>query len=58
LCTGDKVVFKFSEHAKVKGKIAWRNGAMAGVRFASPLPGVLGGQPSSAPADASGQGNG
>jgi hypothetical protein len=37
-CTGDRLVFRFAEHMKVKGKIAWRKGAMAGVRFLSPLP--------------------
>jgi hypothetical protein len=44
VCTGDRIVFKFAQHLKVKGKIVWRNGAIAGVRFATTLPPTLSGQ--------------
>jgi PilZ domain len=41
--TGDRIVFKFAQNTTVKGKIVWRNGAIAGVRFAAPLPPALSG---------------
>lgn len=41
LCTGDRIVFNFAEHTKVQGKLAWRDGPMAGVRFASPWPAAI-----------------
>lgn len=38
LCKGDRIVFKFAEKIKVRGKIAWRRRNTAGVQFDAPLP--------------------
>jgi len=35
---GDRIVFRFNDHVKVTGKIAWWRGGTAGVQFCSPLP--------------------
>lgn len=38
LSRGDKIVFRFSQEISMPGKVAWRRGAYAGVRFGMPLP--------------------
>lgn len=37
----DKIVFKFADDISVAGKIAWRRGDVAGVKFASSLPDAI-----------------
>lgn len=39
---GDSVTFKLTETTRVSGTIVWRSGALAGVRFAAPLPDAIG----------------
>lgn len=38
LSRGDRIAFRFSEEISLAGKITWRRGASAGVRFAAALP--------------------
>jgi len=38
LSRGDKIEFRFSEEVSMPGKVAWRRGARAGVRFGMALP--------------------
>ncbi len=38
LSRGDRITFRFSEDISLPGRITWRRGATAGVRFAAPLP--------------------
>jgi hypothetical protein len=34
----DRIVFRFAEEVNVAGKIVWRRGDTAGIRFLAPLP--------------------
>jgi len=38
LSRGDKILFRFSEEVSMRGKVAWRRGARAGVQFGMALP--------------------
>ena len=42
LSRGDRIVFRFAEEISVAGRIAYRRGGTAGVRFRSPLPEAIG----------------
>jgi len=38
LSRGDRIVLRFSAEISLPGKVMWRRGACAGVRFSEPLP--------------------
>jgi hypothetical protein len=38
LSRGDRIAFRFSEEISLSGRITWRRGAAAGVRFRGDLP--------------------
>lgn len=35
---GDRIVFRFNDHVKITGRVAWCRAGTAGVRFCSELP--------------------